>query len=87
MTTHREIKEVIGVLIAALLAAFLSTASTAAFAGGKTGGGGKQAGGDRPKESISLNFGSQQLSYSKQRPIKTPANGTITHRKAGRGQQ
>jgi type VI protein secretion system component Hcp len=45
-------------------------ASGIAFAGGKGGSGGKQAGSDRPKESISLNYGKVEQTYTQQSKSK-----------------
>lgn len=54
-------------------------ASSAAFAGGK-GGSGKQAGSDRPKESISLNYGKVEYSTQQSKNKSGPSlyNKTTT---------
>jgi len=59
-------------LVLAVTALFVLLASSAAFAGSKGGGGAKQAGGDKPKESVSLNYG--KVEYSRTQKNKaTPS--------------
>jgi hypothetical protein len=63
-------------------------ASAPALAGGK-GGGGRPAAGQHPQESISLNYGKTEQTYKIQNQSGGAARhsgGTITHRKAGKGQ-
>jgi type VI protein secretion system component Hcp len=50
-------------LVLAVTAAFVLLAPGIAFAGGK-GGGGKQAGSDRPTENLSLNYGKVEHTYA-----------------------
>ena len=51
-------------LVLAATAAFVLLAPGIAFAGGKGGGGGKQAGSDRPTENSSLNYGKVEHTYA-----------------------
>ena len=63
-------------------------AGTSALAGGK-GAGGRPPAGQHPQESISLNYGKTEQTYKIQNQNGAAArhsSGTITHRKAGKGQ-
>ncbi len=58
-------------LVLAVTALFVVLAPVATFAGGKgSGGGGKQTGSDRPKESTSLNYGKVEQNYTQQSKSK-----------------
>jgi len=65
----------------------LALASAPAMAGGK-GGSGHASTGNHPQENLSLNYTHVEKSYTTQKATKpkTKAVGTITHRKAGKGQ-
>jgi hypothetical protein len=51
-------------LVLTVTAVFVLLAPGIAFAGGKGGSGGKQAGSDRPTENLSLNYGKVEHTYT-----------------------
>lgn len=63
-------------LVLVVTALFVLVAPSAALAGGK--GGGKQAGGNTPKESISLNYGKVEYNKIKNKAGPSLYNKTTT---------
>lgn len=63
-------------LVLTVTAAFVLLAPGFAFAGG-SGGGGKQAGSDRPKESVGLNYTKTEYKYSEQNTQKNKASPNL----------
>lgn len=72
-----------------IIGAALALAITPAMAGSKGGGGEHASTNQKPQESTSLNYGSVKSEYKPQKPDGSllTSSGTITHRKAGKGQQ